>query len=221
MTKLKTLAVGLVLAMATTAATPSMAANLIQNGGFVGDNQPLNGSFVTPGAGETFAGAWTVDTASIDWITGFWQSSDGDGYSVDLNGDQFAGGVKQTVATTIGSLYRLTFDLSKNPGSPVNPISMFVDITGVSQQAFSFGEENSLSDMMWTSKTFDFTAMSSSTTLVFRGNAAGTCCWGPALDNVALNTITAAVPEPATWAMMIGGFFGLGAALRQRRRVVA
>jgi hypothetical protein len=26
-----------------------------------------------------------------------------------------------------------------------------------------------------------------------------------------------AVPEPATWAMMLIGFFGLGAALRRRR----
>lgn len=29
------------------------------------------------------------------------------------------------------------------------------------------------------------------------------------------------VPEPATWAMMIGGFFGLGAMLRRRRAVPA
>ncbi len=30
--------------------------------------------------------------------------------------------------------------------------------------------------------------------------------------------VTAAVPEPATWAMMLAGLFGLGAALRVRRR---
>lgn len=29
---------------------------------------------------------------------------------------------------------------------------------------------------------------------------------------------TGAIPEPATWAMMIGGFFGAGAVLRQRRK---
>jgi hypothetical protein len=37
------------------------------------------------------------------------------------------------------------------------------------------------------------------------------------LDNVA----TAAVPEPATWALMISGFGMAGMALRQRRRVFA
>jgi hypothetical protein len=35
-------------------------------------------------------------------------------------------------------------------------------------------------------------------------------------DDVSI-TGTAAVPEPATWAMMIGGFAGMGVALRRRR----
>ncbi len=32
---------------------------------------------------------------------------------------------------------------------------------------------------------------------------------------------TAAVPEPATWAMMLIGFGGIGAAMRRRRRTIA
>jgi hypothetical protein len=39
-------------------------------------------------------------------------------------------------------------------------------------------------------------------------------------DNLSL-TLNAAVPEPATWAMMLVGFGGLGAALRGRRRAAA
>jgi hypothetical protein len=37
-------------------------------------------------------------------------------------------------------------------------------------------------------------------------------------DNSGTQTLSVSVPEPATWAMMLAGFAGLGAALRTRRR---
>lgn len=39
---------------------------------------------------------------------------------------------------------------------------------------------------------------------------------GPLIDNVRLD-VTSAVPEPATWALMIAGFGLIGAAMRRRR----
>jgi hypothetical protein len=39
--------------------------------------------------------------------------------------------------------------------------------------------------------------------------------------SVAANVLTALVPEPATWAMMIGGFGAAGAMLRRRRQALA
>jgi hypothetical protein len=41
------------------------------------------------------------------------------------------------------------------------------------------------------------------------------------MDNVTFNSISTAIPEPATWTMLLLGFFGLGAALRARPRAVA
>lgn len=38
------------------------------------------------------------------------------------------------------------------------------------------------------------------------------------LRTIAVNPYTAAVPEPATWALMIAGFAAIGGALRSRRR---
>jgi len=38
--------------------------------------------------------------------------------------------------------------------------------------------------------------------------------------NIGANSLKGAVPEPASWAMMLVGFGGLGAALRHRRRQV-
>lgn len=43
--------------------------------------------------------------------------------------------------------------------------------------------------------------------------------WG--IDNVRLSAISAAVPEPASWAMMIAGFGFVGAAARRRRPVAS
>nr|WP_240606360.1 PEPxxWA-CTERM sorting domain-containing protein [Phenylobacterium kunshanense] len=41
------------------------------------------------------------------------------------------------------------------------------------------------------------------------------------IDNIRLTGSVAAVPEPATWAMMLLGFFGLGSTIRARRSVLA
>ena len=41
------------------------------------------------------------------------------------------------------------------------------------------------------------------------------------LDNITLSAVTSAVPEPATWAMMITGFGLAGSAIRRRRQQVA
>jgi hypothetical protein len=38
---------------------------------------------------------------------------------------------------------------------------------------------------------------------------------------ICLQDCTSALPEPATWALMLSGFIGLGAALRRRRRTLA
>ncbi len=40
-----------------------------------------------------------------------------------------------------------------------------------------------------------------------------------AIDNVVLNQAVSAIPEPASWAMMIIGFGAIGAAMRRRQRV--
>ena len=40
------------------------------------------------------------------------------------------------------------------------------------------------------------------------------------LDNVVLNSAVAAVPEPASWAMMLAGFGGIGFAMRRRKNGV-
>jgi hypothetical protein len=55
-------------------------------------------------------------------------------------------------------------------------------------------------------------------TLIVNGTSGGLYSYG---GNISFAKLTAGVPEPASWALMIAGFGGLGAALRAKRRTLA
>jgi hypothetical protein len=57
-----------------------------------------------------------------------------------------------------------------------------------------------------------------SNTLVVNGTSGGLFSYG---GNVSFEKLVSSVPEPASWALMIMGFGGLGAALRTKRRTQA
>ena len=65
-------------------------------------------------------------------------------------------------------------------------------------------------------RSFTFTTTGGN--LIFSDLAGGDGNIGNILDNVTLST---AVPETSTWAMMLIGFAGLGCAFRQSRRRVS
>lgn len=77
-----------------------------------------------------------------------------------------------------------------------------------------------------THKSYDFNTPLSAGTLQLVVDLTGL---GGVSDDVGLDNIrfgqtrvpTGAVPEPSTWALLIGGFFGAGAVLRSRRRALA
>ena len=78
---------------------------------------------------------------------------------------------------------------------------------------FAYSSANSLGNMMWAPYSFTFVATGSSELLSFAADGSAGCCYGPALDNVSI----AAVPEPATWSMMLLGFGAVGVGLRRRK----
>jgi hypothetical protein len=72
----------------------------------------------------------------------------------------------------------------------------------------------------WTAHTISFIAVDSGTVKAhFRSFSSDGV--GPLLDNVGLAVVGGSVPEPASWALMILGFGGAGAALRRRRTLLA
>ena len=69
----------------------------------------------------------------------------------------------------------------------------------------------------WTHETFTFTAQSASEVLSFLAH--GTPEGVPPFSLLDGVSMTESVPEPASWAMMLGGFGLVGGAMRRRTRV--
>lgn len=175
---------------------------------------PTNGSFETGtyvdggsgfeqlNAGDTSIAGWTVDAGSVDWIGTYWPAQDGS-MSIDLSGTD-AGTISETLATTIGNTYTVSFFLSGNPaGLPVVK-TLDVGATGAVAASYSYDvSANDLSNMNWTAETYTFLATSASTTLTFASTTSG--AFGPAIDDVA---VTETVPiksdcKDGGWQAMI------------------
>jgi choice-of-anchor C domain-containing protein len=199
------------------------AAELVVNGGFNNGAtvSAPGGGFQTVGTGSSAITGWNIIGGDLDWIKGYWQSADGDGFSVDMNGDS-PGAIAQTINTVAGQAYTLTFAMSGNPDNFQGQTRVAIigaNGSSIGSANYSLSAGNSLGNMLWESRSFSFVADSATTQISFTsGNVGDNCCWGAAIDNV---SVTGAVPEPATWAMMMSGLFGMGLALRGRRKASA
>ncbi len=116
--------------------------------------------------------------------------------------DPGGGGIVQTINTTAGGVYNLTFDL-QNDGPPPNAFGLFWD---GGFQFINFDEP----PFPYQSFAVQLTASGTATDLGFIFYHEPSF-WD--LDNIEL---LAAVPEPASWAMMIAGFGLVGSAMRRR-----
>ncbi len=208
----------LALCTALFAATAAHA-NLLSNGSFE------SGAFVNQGndtmslaAGSAVISGWTVATDTTAWIgptNPFGLSANDGSFFLDLTnyqpGAPFAG-MTQTIATTPGAIYALSFDLGGSTfwGRP-DAITASAAGTSATFTTPSTGTNND-----WQHVSMQFTASSSSTTVLLQG-AAGLNYIG--LDNASVDFVSApAVPEPGTWALMLAGFAVLGTVVRRRAR---
>ena len=143
-----------------------------------------------------------------------------------LDGDPKGNGAVQQLVTglKVGTAYTLSFDWAA---------AQFKSRVGATTEQFqvSFGGDMFSTGVVpdasegatpWVTVTHTFTATSTSELLSFL--SIGTPSGLPPvalLDGVHLNDLTitthSGVPEPASWALMILGFSGLGAMLRRRR----
>lgn len=189
------------------AASPSAAqANLINNGDF-----ESHSNIVVPdgGAAVVFAGSdpidsWEITGNSVDLVEDSYGAISHS--SVDLLGTPGPGEISQAFSYETNTRYLLTFDLPHNPyataGAPVA-----VDLFG-SQYLF-----DGLQPLQRHSLTF--TTGDTGGSILSFSSVGGDGYSGAVIDTVSL---ISAVPEPATWAMMLLGLGSVCAALRGNRK---
>jgi choice-of-anchor C domain-containing protein len=194
--------VGAMAVVATFAAAPAQAGvNLLSNGSF--ETPVVDGGYTTIGAGGTM-GAWTVTSGSVDHIGSYWNAADGT-QSVDMSGDQ-AGSISQTVNTSAGQEYQLSFWMAGNTdgGNTVKSLTALIDGNTLATAKFDT-TGHSRTDMGWTEYSYDFVSAGGPTAVSFQSNEEN--AYGAALDNVSLQ----AVPEASTVVlfglMLVGGAF--------------
>jgi hypothetical protein len=216
MIKAKFFTASVALAAIVSFAAPAAAAALIDvsfeqpsvGGGYVysGTTQPYttatvpigdlsaSGAAFTAGAGiQANGSAWGFAAAPQGTQTAFIQSYDG-----------VAGSISITLSgLTSGKEYFVSFDAAQRPGYGADPLTFTAP--GVST-------DYTVAGTAWKTYQTSFVADSTSDVLTF----AGAVQTGD--TSVGLDAITVAVPEPATWAMMLIGFGMVGCALRARRR---
>lgn len=201
------LAAGIVLA------ATRVEANMLINGSFESPLVPI-GFYTNYPAGTLSIPGWSVvgvDSAITN--TSFVQSGitfnaqDGNQW-IDLAGivsNSKSSGVSQSVATTIGQTYELTFYVGS--ALDITPSHFFypttIDLRIDAGPRVSYFNPATPSDHLdWKLFTVDFVATQSTTTLSFlNGNGPENFLTG--LDNVQLNAVSS-VPAPGMFAMIVG-----------------
>ena len=156
-------------------------------------------------------GPWNVQ-GSIDLIGSYWNGPVVGGNSVDLNGN-FQGGITQTFFASPGT-YQVGFYLSGNPDG--QPTTKSVDVSllpAVPDPIYMYTATlNGSHNLSYDYHSFDFTSTGRFYTLSFMSNDPGP--YGGVVGGVTIS----AVPEPATWAMLLLGFCGLGCLAYRRKQ---
>lgn len=219
----KSIALAAVLAGASTGAS---AANLVVNGDF--ETGDLSGWDVfdsigtTPNTGIqviTTDGTLNVPYAG-DSISAYQGTGDQAAFFVEDNAFQT---LSQDIALVKNQMYTLSFGIFATLSGENNPFNFTLSElvnSGLNIEVIDFQTSfgNSLVPGAWNTYTYTFTAnRNADYNLLFTFASGNTPAKDVLLDGISVT----AVPEPSTWAMMIGGLGLVGVALRRRKTTVS
>lgn len=197
----------------------------------------INGSFEAPDVGVSYysAGSTAITGFTVVALPGGGDiqltdnsafggvgavASDGQQY-LDLTGNIGRGGGIQTDAfqTSLGQNYTTSFDLGalwiSGYGS-YGDVTVDAYLNGSYVRSFTKTQTLTSPGTDYGRYSFNFAGTGGATTLAYYSSqSASSSNLGVAFDNLTVDL--AAVPEPASWALMLGGFGLAGAAVRRRR----
>ena len=207
-----------VLAAGALALAPatSLSAQMVTNGGF--EAPVITNACCNTVPPDSLPG-WNA-TPNVNVVNGTFSSTNGnlafegnqylDLVGQDANGQ---GSIYQDLTTAIGQTYTITFAYSHNLFAPNEATSASASVAVGSLFDILMHSTGDTNNLDWKVYTNTFTATDTTTRLTFT-NLTGGPREGILLDAISV----AAVPEPATWAMMLLGFGMMGMAMRSRRR---
>lgn len=207
-------ALGGALLMAATVPTLAQAATVF--GEDFSGATPGTYSGTIPGAKFTDGGS-NIDIVGVLNGSFFTCTANPGGNCIDLVGNQGAGAVITSTPFALigGTTYTLTFtDLLQGFSAGDGTTATYAATVGGFTRNFT-------STGAVANQSFSFTPLGSinAATLAFTVLTSPDSVHGPVLSNILLGStgVASAVPEPATWAMMIAGFGVVGGAVRRRR----
>jgi len=184
------MAPGLVAPVAAAPAPGATSTNLIANGTF---SEPVvcpkdMGKFV---GGSTAITDWTVGEVSVNVVCHtYFQPETGD-QSIDLSGTPGPGSLAQTVPTTSGNKYTLSWFMAGNPSCGQAVKTMDVDWNGTLVDAPTFDTTgHSVTSMGWQSEQITVSAVGATSTVLFADATPDMSLCGATLDNVSLVSAT-------------------------------
>lgn len=181
------------------------------------DSYVGGGSGIYPDSKTNWDGAstWTITDGTVDLVAnGNWGLTclGNAGKCIDIDGSSKDSGFMFTELNLDPGKYVISFWLAGNGRSAKRgPDDVTVEVDGLFDANFNLAY-----DANWSEYTDTFTVAQGSTqTLSFTSTSGDNV--GAMLDSVSIR----AVPEPATWLMMLAGFAMTGFALKRRKGVAA